>query len=532
MVKVTLADLGDECQHAHFMRPGATIDAQLRAAAADSGDRRALLFRNDVWTFADLEQDAARVANWVAAAGIEQGEHVAVFMANRPEFVFAWTGAARIGRPVVAVNAALRGEGLKYVLDHSDAVAVVVEDVLVKELERVLPALPDIRQVVVVGDIVEHSYVRWDEVMATPVELPAAEVAPGDPMMIMYTSGTTGLPKGVLLTQSRCVGTSLILQAAGVTTDDIGFTCLPFFHGGAALVMFWGCHGLRVPLAIGRRFSASRHWDEIREYQATFFNALGSIIPILMKQEPGPRDADNPCRIVISAGCPKDLWRPMEKRFGVQLFEWYATVEGGTTLAGPDAPIGSIGKPVPGLTAKILRDDGIEADTNEIGELVFRPDGGAATVAYYKNDDASTAKTRDGWLRTGDRVYKDAEGFLWYVDRGAHFIRRSGENISSAEIETVLNGHPDVLESAAYGLPSPLGEDDVAVAVVARPGASVTPEAVIEFCQERMARFQVPRYLRFLDALPKTETEKNQNLVLRDEGVAPGTYDRQAGYTR
>ncbi len=162
---------------------------------------------------------------------------------------------------------------------------------------------------------------------------------------------------------------------------------------------------------------------------------------------------------------------------------------------------------------------------------MFRPDGAAATVAYYKNDDASVAKTRDGWLRTGDRVYKDPDGFLWFVDRGAHFIRRSGENISSAEIEAVVNGHADVLESAAYGLPSPLGEDDVAVAIVLRPGTSVSPESIIEFCRERMARFQVPRYLRFLEALPKTETEKNQNLVLRNEGVAAGTYDRQAGET-
>lgn len=514
------------------MKATATVDAQLRAAAADSGDRRALLFGDAVWTFADLEREAARVANWVACAGIERGEHVAVFMANRPEFLLAWTGASRIGRTVVAVNAALMGEGLTYVLDHSDAVAVFVEDVLVDVLEQVLPSLPDIRHVIVVGDEVEHVHCSWAEVMDSEADVPAAEVTSGDPMMIMYTSGTTGLPKGVLLTQSRCVGTGPILQAAGVTSDDVGFTCLPFFHGGAALVMFWGCHSLRIPLAIGLRFSASRHWNEIRRYEATFFNALGSIIPILMKQPSDAGDAANPCRVVISAGCPKELWRPFEHRFGVQLFEWYATVEGGTTLAGPDAPIGSIGKPVPGLAARIVRDDGTEADPMEIGELVFRPDRAPATVAYYKNDEAGAIKTRDGWLRTGDRVYKDQEGFLWYVDRGAHFIRRSGENISSAEVETVVNGHPDVLESAAYGLPSPLGEDDVAVAVVRQVGATVSAENIIEFCRERMARFQVPRYIRFLDALPKTETEKNQNLVLRNEGVTAETFDRQAGEIR
>jgi crotonobetaine/carnitine-CoA ligase len=508
-------------------RPAATVDAQLRAAAADSGDRRALLFDDQAWTFAEIDEAAARVANWVDGAGIEPGEHVAVFMANRPEFIFAWTGAARIGRPVVAVNAGLKGDGLTYILEHSDAVAIVVEDVLVAELDAVLPALGNLRCVVVVGDEVAHHHIRWDDVMASPAEVPNAVVHPDDVMMLMYTSGTTGLPKGVVLTQSRCVGTVPILRAAGVGPDDIGFTCLPFFHGGAALVMFWGCHGLRIPLAISRRFSASRHWDLIRQHEATFFNALGSIIPILMKQ-PASSDDDNPCRIVISAGCPKDQWQDFEARFGVDLFEWYATVEGGVTLAGPDAPVGSIGKPIPGITGRIIRDDGTEAAPNEIGELVFRPEGSAATVAYYKNDTAAVEKTRDGWLHTGDRVYADGDGFLWYVDRGAHFIRRSGENISSAEVEIVVNAHPLVLESAAYGLASPLGEDDVAVAVVLQPDTDLTPEALIKFCQDRLARFQVPRYVRFVGALPKTATEKTQNLVLRDEGVTPDTFDREA----
>jgi crotonobetaine/carnitine-CoA ligase len=505
-----------------------TVDYQLRAAADDSGDRRALLFGDDTWSFAELDRLAARVANAIVGMGVSPGEHVALFMGNRPEYLFAWTGVTRVGRPAVAVNAALKGDGLTYVLSHSDAVAIIVEDVLLEELRLVLPSLPNLRLVVVVGNAVSHEYERWNDFIAADPKVPAATVAPGDLMTIMYSSGTTGLPKGVILPQSRCVGTSIVLEAAGVTSDDVGFACLPFFHGGAALISFWGSHALRIPLAFTRRFSASRHWSEIRRYDATFFSALGSVIPILMKQEPQETDAVNPCRIVISAGCPVDLWRPFERRFGVSLFEWYATIEGGITLAGPDAPIGSIGKPVAGSEARVVRDDGTRADPGEIGELVFRPDSGPATVAYYKNDEASAAKTHDGWLHTGDRVYQDDRDYLWYVDRGAHFIRRSGDNISSVEVEQVVNAHPDVLESAAYGLPSPLGEEDVAVAVVRRPGAALTPEALIEFCESRMARFQVPRYIRFLEALPKTATEKNQNLSLRADGVAAGTFDRLA----
>lgn len=328
-----------------------TVDRQLLAAAADSGDRPSLLFEDRTWTFAELETAAARVANAVDALGIAQGEHVAVLMGNRPEFLFAWLGAARIGRPVVGVNTGLKGDGLAYVLDNSDAVAIIVESVLLAELVPLLPALDKVRHVVVVGNDLEHDFRRWDDFFAAPAETPSAVVRAEDPMMVMYTSGTTSRPKGVVLTQMRVFGPTMLLQAAGLAADDVGYTCLPFFHGAGALVAFWGSHGLRVPLAIGRRFSASRHWNDIRRYGATWFNALGSIVPILLKQEPRPDDADNPCRVVISAGCSADMWRPFEERWGVSLFEWYGTVEGGLTLAGPDAPIGSIGKAVAGSEA-------------------------------------------------------------------------------------------------------------------------------------------------------------------------------------
>jgi carnitine-CoA ligase len=514
-----------------------TVDHQLRAAASDAGPRPALRWEDRTWSYAELDRITATVAAGLAGIGVGAGSHVALFMRNCPEWVFAWLGAARSGRPAVAVNAALKGDGLHYILDHSDAVCVVVEEELLDELDAVLDRLPRLRAVVVVGDRRPATPVAsfgWNEVSSSEVSgaAPAPDLGPrpgpDDPMMLLYTSGTTGLPKAVRISQRRCVGPSGLLLAAGIGEGDVGFTSLPFFHASGSLVAFWGCFGLRVPLAVGRRFSASRHWEEIRRHRATFFNALGSIIPILMRQQESAADADNSCRVVISAGCPPELWRPFEARFGVEIFEWYGMVEGGITVAGPGAAVGSIGKAA-GMQARVVRDDGAETDVLEVGELTFRPFDAPASIDYYKNAEAAEAKTVGGWPHTGDRVYRDAEGWLFYVDRGAHFIRRSGENISSAEVEQVVAAHPAILECAAYGLPSPLGEDDVAVAFVPRPGATVEPWELIAWCKRQMAEFQVPRYLRRVDALPKTETQKVQNLLLRDEGVVPGTFDRQSG---
>ena len=506
-----------------------TVDGQLRAAGRDDGDRQALRWEDRTWTYAELEAATARAAVGLAAAGVGVGDHVALMMRNCPEWLFAWLGAARSGRPAVAVNAALKGEGLRYVLDHSDTVCVVVEDECIDELEAVIDRLPRIRTVVIVGERRLPGAIGWEALNRSDAGSgePVPNPGPDDPMMLLYTSGTTGLPKAVVVAQRRCVGPSGLLAAAGIGEGDVGFTSLPFFHASGSLVAFCGCFGLRVPLAVGRRFSASRHWDEMRRHGATSFNALGSIIPILMKQSEEPGDADNPCRLVISAGCPPELWRPFEARFGVEVFEWYGMVEGGITVAGPAAPVGSIGKAV-GMEARVVRDDGTETEAMEVGELVFRPLREPASIDYYKNAEAAAAKTAGGWLHSGDRVCRDSDGWLFYVDRGAHYIRRSGENISSAEIERVVAAHPAVLECAAYGLPSPLGEDDVAVAVVARPGASIDPDELIGWCRQRMATFQVPRYLRRVDVLPKTETQKVQNLVLRNEGVVTGMFDRQS----
>ena len=514
------------------LSPG-TVGAAVTDARDRIGDRPFLMFGDDTYSFADVEDRSARIATGLRGIGVARRSHVALVLGNCPEYLWAWFGAARIGAPVVPVNVALKGDGLVHVLDHSDAETLVIHHDYLERFASVRARLPKLRRVVVVG---AHagSDVSWETVAASSpdgADDPAIEAS--DLMLVMYTSGTTGLPKGVVIPQGQILGGPLLLSLAGVTEADTLYTCLPLFHANASIISVWGAFGLGTRIALGPRFSASRFWDEIRRHGATEFHALGAMLPILFKQPAKPDDADNPCRLVISAACPKEIWEPFEERFGVEIVEFYGTVEGGLTMAGSDAPVGSIGKPLVFNEMKVVRDDDTECAPDEVGELISRPVGGGGMVRYYKNEQATADKTRGGWLRSGDLVYADEAGYLWFVDRKTDSMRRRGENISSYEVEQVLNAHPDVLESAVFAVPSDLGEDDVMAALVLQPGAHFDPIAITAHCEDKMAYFMVPRYLRVVEELPKTGTHRVQKGQLRDAGVTADTWDLEAaGYER
>lgn len=502
-----------------------TIPEVLAAKAEALGSKPLLRFEDQTYSYEDIHRLSNRVANALSDAGISKGDNTALMLPNSPEFLISWFGAGKIGAPVVPVNVALKGEGLRHILQGSDSKALIVYR---DYWPQVAPVLPEgIRSVISVGGAIEGEAASLESFLeSAPDAEPGIELEPSDLMMIMYSSGTTGLPKGVVIPQMQIMGGPLLLQFAGVGPSDRLYTCLPLFHANAAVISVWGAIGLGTTLALGRRFSASRFWDEIRRYDATEFNALGSMMQMIWNQPPRPDDAENPVRIVLSAACPKEIWKAFEERFGVTIVEFYGTVEGGLTMAGPDAPVGSIGKPLPFNEMKVVRPDDTECEPFEVGELIARPAGGGRLVIYYKNPEATAEKTRGGWLRTGDYAYRDENGYLYFVDRKRDVIRRRGENISSYEIERVVNQHPSVKESAAYAVPSEVGEDEVMVAVVLEEDARFDPESIIRYCIDNMAYFQVPRYLRVVDGFEKTETHRIKKTRLREEGVTEDTWDR------
>jgi crotonobetaine/carnitine-CoA ligase len=350
----------------------------------------------------------------------------------------------------------------------------------------------------------------------------------------MYTSGTTGLPKGVIHRHSRCYGGFVLPIMTGYTEQDVVYNTLPLFHiGGQNMV--WMALVSDTTVALAERFSASRFWQDVRAYSATFTLFLGAMIPILHKQPPRPDDHANPLRVALSAAAPRTIWEEFERRFDVKIVELYSQTEGGFLLnadAKAAGKVGAMGKPSAGFEMKVVDEQDRELPPGAVGELIYRPAAGSALTEYYKNPEATAEKTRGGWIRSGDLAYQDDDGYFFFVDRKNDFMRRRGENISSFEVEKIINGHPQVLESAAYAIPSELGEDEVMVAVVLQPGAELEPLGLLQYCEAHMAYFMVPRYIRVVDALPKTGTERTMKYHLKSQGVTRDTWDREGtGYT-
>jgi crotonobetaine/carnitine-CoA ligase len=281
-------------------------------------------------------------------------------------------------------------------------------------------------------------------------------------------------------------------------------------------------------LALAPKFSASRFFDDARRHEAVSFTTLGGMISILMKQPPRPDDRDHNVRVALSAGCPPDLWEPFQERFGVRLIEWFGMVDSPGILLNNDGVVGSMGlSGVAGVEFRVVDDEDNTLPADEIGELVFRHPAGRLTH-YHKLPEATEHAYRGGWFHSGDLAVVDAGGYFHYKGRKKESMRRLGENVSAWEIETVLNAHPQVVDSAAHPVPSELGEDEIKACVIARPGSGITPAQLHEYCRDRMARYAVPRYVEFLDSLPKTATERNQYAVLRARGLTPNTWDSQA----
>ncbi len=509
--------------------------SRLEENAREVPEKTFLKFYGEEYSFLEMNRRSNRIADSLLQLGARPGQGLAIMLANSPEFLDSFFASQKISVYAVPVNTGLRGQGLAHVLSHSESKFLVIHQDYLGAFRAVQDKVPDMEVIVAHRDVPLEERITPDGMLEyesfseeAGADDPGVELDPSAMCLVMYTSGTTGPAKGVVYRYNR---TGLELLARGAKTvhrpGDVLYTCLPLFHMNALFLSTqWALHSQNA-LSLGRRFSASRFWDEIRSYGATTFNALGAMIPILLKQPARPDDADNPVRLVFSAACPASAWREFEERFSLKIWELYGAVDGGTfsCINVGNAPIGSIGKPM--LEHRIVDEDDKDCPPGEPGELIFhitKPK--EQTVEYFRDEESSGRKMKGGWLRTGDLFYRDEKGFLYFVDRKTDSMRRRGENVSAFEVETAVCRHPAVVECAALGVASDLGEDDIYIAVVPRPGERLDPNELYSFLEKELAFYQLPRYIEIMDSLPKTPTQKVQKSLLKRKGPGPGAWDK------
>jgi len=474
-------------------------------------------------TWGSFYANVLRVARGYRDAGMRAGDRVAIMLPNCPEFLYAHFGAMCAGLAPVPVNTAQRGETLAFLLRDSGARGIVIDTALRSQYDG-----EGLVEIVRGSPAAGSGAIALSDVLAGPAnELPENE-AEGSTFGVLYTSGTTGPPKGVVPTRTDIAPLLAMWQAMEVTAGETIYTCLPLFHGNPLAISVLGAMFLDAAIAVSERFSASRFWDECRAFEAVEFNNVGAVIPILLKQPERSDDRDNPVRVCLSAGCPPHAWEPFQDRFGVKIVEQFSMVDAPGYLINLDGRVGSMGKPVAGCEAAILDDASFEMGPGLVGELGLRAAEGR-THYYLNQPDATEDAFRHGWFHTGDRAWRDDDGFFYYAGRKKESMRRRGENVSAWEIENVVNQFPGVLESAAHAVPSDLGEDEIKVVVVPRDGATIDPAALLDFCATRMARYAVPRYVELRREIPKTPTERPRYADLKAEGVTERTWDRETG---
>ncbi|TDB95482.1 ATP-dependent acyl-CoA ligase [Actinomadura sp. 7K534] len=499
--------------------PYRLITDPLRERAAATPDRVFCHSGAESLTYRQLWSEVRRVAGGLQALGVGRGTRVALVMDNGPRFLTTWFALALIGAVEVPVNTAFHGASLRYVLEQSGCAAVVVDDRYADRVSALGPL-----DKLLICDADERAAAAWTELDGEPDE---SFDGTTEPAAIMYTSGTTGRSKGVVLSHRYF----LLMAAANIRNmrlgeDDVYYTCLPLFHGMAQLSGTMAPLIAGAELVVAQKFSASRFWDDCRRYGVTGFGSIAAITSMLYNRPAEPGDRDHRVRFAFAVAVPAAVERRFEERFGVRLINGYGITEAGQVTYQPyDAPKpGSAGTPVGLYELEIHDPHDRPLGPGEKGEIVVRPRQNSAMMAgYHAMPEATVEAFRNLWLHTGDLGYRDADGYLYFVDRGKDAIRRRGENISSLEVEAAVVRHPGVAEVAAYPVPSGLGEDEVMIAVI-RADEALTAAELARHCAAELPRFAVPAYIRFVGALPRTPTAKVEKYRLRAEGVTGDTH--------
>lgn len=523
----------------------------LRERATKSPDREFLRFADDPWiSYGSVNAQSNQVANALIARGVQKGESVSVMLPNCAEFLPVWFGILKAGAVMSSINTAYKGDFLSWTINLVEAKKLIIADAFLDRLDLIKHELPKLEHVIVYptgareGPDPALGWEPLDALLAGPDGEPGIEYSWIDDARIMFTSGTTGRSKGVIKQNAADYFSArglleVIRTLNGTALEDLHnetfFTCLPLFHSNAQVLSAYPALVAGGRIAFVDRFSASRFWRQVNDAQATVFNSIGAVSYFIYNTTPSELDRSHKVHTVFAAPAPKDIYHEFQERFGVKFIEGYGLTETGmATYMDPtrDPIPGSCGKANPGYEVLIV-EPGTDRPLppNTPGEIVvdmYIPN--IVMRAYYGMPEKTAEDFRNLKLHTGDLGRMDDEGYVYFMDRVKDYIRRRGENVSSMEVERQVGEHPQIREVAAIGVKAGEGassEDEIMIVCIPE-GPAPDPVELTHWMAERMPYFMVPSYIRFVQTLPKTPTERVQKVKLRDEGITADTFDREA----
>ncbi|MEQ8839824.1 MAG: AMP-binding protein [Acidimicrobiales bacterium] len=517
----------------------------LRARAEEHPDRDYLRFADGEWlSYGEVNARANRIANALLARGLRKGEAVSCLMPNSVDNVVVWFGIQKAGGVQCPVNLAYKGDFLSWVLNLPRSRFLVVSDTHLAELAHVQDELPHLERVIVRQTGSPNGpepKVTWEPLSLLLEEgsegEPGVEVTWTDDARIMFTSGTTGRSKGAIKQQASDYfsGRSYI-NVCQVTAEDTVFSCLPLFHSNAQVLATYPALIAGARICFAERYSSGRFWEQVVDAEATVLNTVSAINYFIWNTPPGELDRAHRVRRIMAMPAPKDIYHEFQERFGIRFIEGYGLTETGmVTYHPPGAPPrpGSCGIATPGFEVSVVQPGtDLPLAPGTPGEIVVDMKLPNIVMRSYAGMPEKTAEDfRNLKLHTGDLGRLDDEGYLYFLDRVKDYIRRRGENVSSMEVEQTLTKHPDVLEAAAIGVPAGEGasaEDEIMVCLVPREGCTIDRAALLDWCEERMPYFAIPRFARVVEHLPKTPTERVRKVELREAGITADTFDREA----
>lgn len=503
-----------------------TLASLLAARVAAAPERDALVFEDRALGYAQLQRLAQQAAAMYAARGVRCGDRIGVMSTNHPSTVITLLALARLGAVMVPVNPDYRAAEAGYVFAHAQVNGVLCAPDVLDTVREAVTAINPAPWLMLNRSANGAGLPVFDDAVAAASGEPMADEGSADaPCVFIYTSGTTGFPKGVIHGQR-----TLILAGEGfvqrmyLQPDDRLLAILPMFHINALFYSLAGALAAGATLILLPRFSASTFWADVARTRATEANTIAAVSNILLRRPRSEFVPGHALRKIYGAPFSAETYDVFQREFGVPtLIEGYGMSEIPGALNNPfEGPhkIGSMGMPsvhpdpaVQLAQLRIVDDDGRELPDGQTGELVVKTP--LAMQGYYRDPEQTRGAFRDGWFLTGDLAWRDADGYFWFVARKKDIIRKRGENISGAELDRVIESHPAVLQAAAIPVPDALGEDEILVAVVRKPGGELDAAAVAAWCRERLAPIKVPRYVVFVDTLPQTPTHRVAKYKLR-----------------